>query len=65
MLRMKHIHTLNTTLKKRLMNIERVKVHELVEALEKTSLKCLYTKCQHLARGQRGSEHLNLRGKHS
>ena len=33
MLRKKHIHTLNETLNKRLMNIERVKVHELVEAL--------------------------------
>ena len=60
MLRKKHIHTLNETLKEGLMNIERKKVHELVEALERTSLKCLYTKCQHLARGQKGSEHLNL-----
>ena len=65
MLRKKHIHTLNETLKKILMNIERVKVHELVEEPERASLKCLYTKCQHLARGQQGSEHLNLRGEHS
>ena len=65
MIKKKHIHTLNKTLKERLMNIERVKVHELVEALEKAFLKCLYTKCQHLARGQKGSKHLNLRDEHS
>ena len=47
------------------MNIERVKVHELVEALERAFLKCLYTKRQHLAGGQKGSEHLNLRGEQS
>ena len=44
MLRKKHIHTLNKTLKRRLMNIERVKRHELVEALESVTLKCLNSK---------------------
>ena len=53
------------TLKEKEKRIEKVKIHELVEALERASLKCLYTKCQHLARGQKGSEHLNLRGEHS
>ena len=47
------------------MNIKKVKVHELVETLERASLKCLYTKCQHLARGKKEGEHLNLRGEYS
>ena len=55
-------HLINT--QERLMNIEMVKVHELVEALERHPLKC-FIRNVNLARGKKESEHLNLRGEHN
>ena len=48
----KHIHTLQETLK--ITNVERGNVHELVEALERMTRKCLSTK---LALGNKGGAH--------